>query len=253
MIKYWKKIYNFLFKMNYLLKSNFSKKLPNLYKYGEVKFNFKSFLNNLSLHTTNIKNRKTEVDVERVVQLYTDYTRKADDINLMRRHLNQMRDLSSQLVKAGKSSVQPGKDMKKYNDDIAKIQTEQVNIEHQLMTEVLKIPNLTHPDSPVGDESQAKIIKEVNLDNIPKHKVLDHLDIGKKYDLFDFDNGAKIATSKFVILKNQAAMLELALVNYAIDFLVKKGYTFLITPDICKNSIIEMCGFNPRDKSACNI
>ena len=80
---------------------------------------------------------------------------------------------------------------------------------------------------------------------------MDHLQVGKKYDLFDFENGAKITGSKFVILKNEAAVLELALTNYAIDTLRKKGYTFIITPDICKTPIIEGCGFVPRDAEAC--
>ncbi len=81
---------------------------------------------------------------------------------------------------------------------------------------------------------------------------MDHLEIGKKYDLFDFDNAAKIAGSKFVILKNQAAILELGLTNWAIDYVRKKGYTFIITPDVSKNTLIEGCGFMPRDKNACN-
>lgn len=80
---------------------------------------------------------------------------------------------------------------------------------------------------------------------------LDHLAIGKKYDLLDFDNGAKLATSKFVYLKNEAAILELALINWAVDFLRKKGYTFMITPDLCKSSIIDGCGFIPRNTNAC--
>lgn len=49
------------------------------------------------------------------------------------------------------------------------------------------------------------------------------MEIGKKYDLFDFENGTKITGSKFVILKNQAAILELALINWAIDYVRKKG------------------------------
>ena len=80
---------------------------------------------------------------------------------------------------------------------------------------------------------------------------MDHLSLGKKYDLFDFDSGAKITSSKFVLLKNEAAMLELALVNWAIDYVRQKGYTFMITPDVCKTSIIEGCGFMPRDRNAC--
>jgi seryl-tRNA synthetase len=79
------------------------------------------------------------------------------------------------------------------------------------------------------------------------------LAIGKKYDLFDFESAAKISGSKFIILKNQAALLELALTNWAIDFARKRGYTFIITPDVAKTALIEGCGFMPRDKKACMI
>jgi seryl-tRNA synthetase len=52
-------------------------------------------------------------------------------------------------------------------------------------------------------------------------------------------------------LKNQAALLELALVNWAINYVTKKGYTFIITPDLCKKQIIDGCGFSPRSQEAC--
>jgi seryl-tRNA synthetase len=60
-----------------------------------------------------------------------------------------------------------------------------------------------------------------------------------------------MSSSKFVIMKNEAAILELALINWSVDFLRKKGYTFIISPDLCKSSIIEGCGFLPRDRNAC--
>jgi seryl-tRNA synthetase len=83
---------------------------------------------------------------------------------------------------------------------------------------------------------------------------LDHLKLGEKYDLFDFNSATKITGSKFVFLKNQAAILELALVNWTIANVMKRGYTFMTSPDISKTSIIEGCGFSPRDASciSCN-
>ena len=232
-----------------LQKFCFSKKLPNLLKYGEVKFNFKSFLENLALHKSNISNRKVNVDTDLVVRLYNDFTKKNDDINLMRRHLNSMKEMASKLARAGKETTQATKDSKKYSDDIAKMQSDLSIIELNLMSLVCKIPNLTHPDAPIGDEKEAKVLKTVG--EVKNNNECDHIEIGKKFDLFDFDNGTKITGSKFVILKNQAAILEQALINYAIDSIIKKGYTFIITPDIAKNSIIEGCGFNPRDQSSC--
>lgn len=72
----------------------------------------------------------------------------------------------------------------------------------------------------------------------------DHLEIGEKFDLLDFANASKLTGSKFVFLKNQAAMLELALINWALQFVVKKGgFIPVTTPDIARQSVVEACGF----------
>jgi len=230
---------------------NFSlKKLPNLRKYGEIKFNFKNLINDLPLHISNIKNRKVNADAEKVISLFEEYTKKVNDINLMRRQLNEMKTFSKEYAKSGKSLEQLSKDQKKHNQDISKFQDELASIEEKLMIEALKIPNQTHPDVPVGDESKAICLRVIGKKPEFDFNPLDHLEIGKKSDLFDFDNAAKITDSKFVLLKNEAALLEQALINYGVDKIIKKGYTFMTTPDICKNTIIEGCGFNPRDDSS---
>jgi seryl-tRNA synthetase len=168
----------------------------------------------------------------------------------MRRQLNEMKTLSKEHAKSGKSLEQLSKDQKKHNQDIVKFQEELASIEEKLMIEALKIPNQTHPDAPVGDESKATCLRVVGKKREFDFEPLDHLEIGKKFDLFDFDNAAKITDSKFVLLKNEAALLEQALINYGVDKIIKKGFTFMTTPDICKNTIIEGCGFNPRDDSS---
>lgn len=245
---------NCFLKNGLLISKKFSlKKLPNLRKYGDIKFNFKNLITDLPLHLSNIKNRKVAADVEKTITLYQNYMKKLDDINLMRRQLNEMKSLGKDMIKSGKQVDQLAKDQKKHNQDIQKFQAELADIELELMNEALKIPNLTHPDAPIGDETQAKIIKILGKKPDFDFKPLDHLEIGKKYDLFDFDNATKITGSKFVLLKNEAALLEQALLNYAINKIIKKGFTFMTTPDICKNTIIEGCGFNPRDKDACII
>lgn len=113
------------------------------------------------------------------------------------------------------------------------------------MEEALKIPNITHPDVPVGDKPNQISVKG----KIPQFqfKIKDHLELGAIHDLFDFDSATKITGSKFVYLKNEAAMLELALINWALQQVVKRGYTPITTPDICKQEIAAGCGFQPRD------
>lgn len=82
------------------------------------------------------------------------------------------------------------------------------------MAEALKLPNRTHLDSPVGDES---CNLEVARWGTPRSAQIDHLEIASKFDLLDFHNAAKLTGSKFVFLKNEAALLELGLLNYAMQ------------------------------------
>ena len=114
------------------------------------------------------------------------------------------------------------------------------------MTEALKIPNMTHPDVKAGAEPS--IIKEMKIPEFD-FKIKDHLEIGKEYDLFDFETAAKITGSKFVYLKNQAALIELALVAWSLQKIVKKGFVPILTPDLAKVDLAKSCGFSPRDPS----
>jgi seryl-tRNA synthetase len=60
---------------------------------------------------------------------------------------------------------------------------------------------------------------------------------------------AQVSGSKFYYLKNEAVLLEMALVNWAISEVSKKGFTPLITPEIVRSSVVEKCGFQPRAKN----
>jgi seryl-tRNA synthetase len=109
------------------------------------------------------------------------------------------------------------------------------------------IPNLTHPDAPIGQTEDAnKTIKTWgeprNFDFKPK----DHVEIGKALDLIDFEAGGKVSGNGFYFLKNDAAMLDLALQQFAMRKLVSEGFTPVVTPDLARNSILEGIGFTPR-------
>ena len=70
--------------------------------------------------------------------------------------------------------------------------------------------------------------------------------MGQELDCIDFDTAAEVSGSKFVYLKRAAALLELALVNYAMQKVVSKGFIPMMTPDLVKESVLEKCGFQPR-------
>jgi seryl-tRNA synthetase len=75
---------------------------------------------------------------------------------------------------------------------------------------------------------------------------VDHVVLGEKLDLIDFEAGARVAGAKFYFLKNEAVLLDLALQRYALEVLLQAGFTLTCTPDLARNDILQSTGFTPR-------
>ena len=96
-------------------------------------------------------------------------------------------------------------------------------------------------DTPIGGEEKNKELKHIK-GVVPKSS-LNHIEIAEKFDLLDFSNASKLTGNKFVILKNEAAILEMGLSNWALNLIAKKGYEAMTTPDIARQQVVEACGF----------
>ncbi len=110
----------------------------------------------------------------------------------------------------------------------------------------LKIPNVSASDVKVGTPEDNEVLKTVG--EVPKFdfEVRDHVEIGKLTDTIDLERGAKVAAGGFYYFKNDLALLELALVQYAFEKLTKKGFTPVITPNVAKERNVVGCGFQAR-------
>jgi seryl-tRNA synthetase len=108
------------------------------------------------------------------------------------------------------------------------------------------ISNLVHKDAPVGSEKDFKIIetfgkpRDFQAEGI---KVKDHVEIGSDLKLIDIERGAKVSGSRFYYLVNDGALLELALVNFAIDIAQSHGFSPVIPPALVKPAAMEGTGF----------
>jgi seryl-tRNA synthetase len=121
-------------------------------------------------------------------------------------------------------------------------------VEDDLLANLILIPNLTHPDAPVGADANAnKVVAEYGTKPTFDFKPKDHIALCEALDLADFEAGTRVAGQKFYFLKNEGALLEMALVQYAMQTVVKRGYTPLITPDLARVDVLEGIGFLPRD------
>ena len=111
---------------------------------------------------------------------------------------------------------------------------------------LLKISNLIDLDAPVGGEADFKVIEEIGKPRNFKSEGFepkDHVEIGKELRAIDTERGAKVAGSRSYYLTGPGAMLEFALVNYAISSAVKAGFIPVIPPVLVNPAAMEGTGF----------
>jgi seryl-tRNA synthetase len=136
---------------------------------------------------------------------------------------------------------------RKLRDEVQKLEAEQRQAEEALRQVLLKIPNLSHPAAPIGvTAGDNQVIKKWGAPPSFSFKPLDHVALAEKLDLVDFEAGAAVAGQKFYFLKNAAALLEIALIHYAMIKLARAGFIPIITPDLAKAEVLEGIGFIPR-------
>lgn len=207
---------------------------------------YKFIKDNLTAVKENIKNRNMVADADEVVRLYDERTSLISAIQ----NLQQKRNENAAAMK-GKISpdekaklIEKGKTIK---SDIARLEARLTETEQAMKEQAMRIPNMAHPAAPIGKEDKDNLeIKRVG--EIPHFDFtpLDHVQLGTKLDLIDFEAGAKVTGVKFYYLKNEAVFLEQALTLYGLNILRKHGFTPFITPDLAKEEILKGVGFNPR-------
>ena len=132
-------------------------------------------------------------------------------------------------------------------EEIAAVDAQITIVLGDLRANLTLIPNMTHPDAPVGGEAANTVVSRSGEPRAFDFKAKDHVALCEALDLADFEAGTKVAGQKFYFLKNEGALLEVALVQYALQTAVKAGYTPVITPDLARVDVLEGIGFLPRD------
>lgn len=160
-----------------------------------------------------------------------------------RKILQEVESIRAEKNKLTKDDIEKGRKLKIELKDKEETQKQ---VEADFKELMYKVPNLAADDVKVGTPEDNEIIKTVG--DIPKFdfQVRDHLDIGKLTDSIDFERGAKVAQSGFYYFKNDLAVLELALAQYAFQKLITKGFVPVVTPNVAKERNIVGCGFQAR-------
>jgi seryl-tRNA synthetase len=132
------------------------------------------------------------------------------------------------------------------SDNIASLTSKQEEIKKLADKAMSGISNLVHKDAPIGEEKDFKVIETVGKPrdfDAEGIKIKDHVELGEELKLIDLERGAKVSGSRFYYLVGDGALLELALVNFAIDIAQNHGFTPVIPPALVKPAAMEGTGF----------
>src|SRR3989344_4654837 len=111
---------------------------------------------------------------------------------------------------------------------------------HQRNEALKKIGNILDKEVPVGkDESENKELKKWGKIAKPSFPLKDHIELGLELDLFDLDTAAAVSGARFYYLKNEAVLLDLALQRFAVDMLLKHGFSMHWPPFMLNKAALE--------------
>lgn len=205
----------------------------------------KFILQNRKLMEENCEKRNLRVDFDLIEALADKRLLKIQSIEKIRMEINQ---ISKQVQEQGKDKNKDAISQAQILKEKLKTEEEESKtINKELKKELYKVPNLIHPETPVGktEETNREVEKIGEIPNFD-FDIKNHLEIGEDLNIIDFEGGAKTTGNKFYFLKNDGLMLDLALSKYALEILEKENFELFLTPDLAKVELIEKLGYVPR-------
>jgi seryl-tRNA synthetase len=185
------------------------------------------------------KNKQIDLDVEKLLLLDEKRLTLLQEIEELNAQKNNLNDEISK-AKDKKPVIAKGKIIK---DKLSELDPEYKKIKKEYDSLMVKVPMVPSEDTPIGkSEDDNKVIFESekpNFDFEPK----DHIEIGEALDIIDFDRGAKISGYRGYYLKNEGAMLVMAMMQYAFQKMISKGYLPMLPPTLAKENVLFGSGY----------
>ena len=195
-----------------------------------------------------LQKKDKAISLESILNIDNELKALTTTLNELQADQNSKSKEVGLLKSKGESAENIFKDLKVLSDKIKELEKHQRELSSALKSALLEVPNAPHSTTPEGSSEKDNIVVfENKLDTkfsfIPKN----HIEIGKKLDILDFELAAKISGSGFPLFKGKGALLERALINFMIDYHLKNfDYTEFFTPFLVKPESALTTGQLPK-------
>jgi len=195
------------------------------------------------------KNEKDRVD--EILALDEKRRKIISEAEELKAQKNQVSSKIPLMKKSGEDTTQIFAEMKIVSDKISELDNQLKNVEDELNALLLFIPNLPHSSVPIGKTAEQNVeIRKWTPENFSyqkQDKTLDHVELGKKLNILDFERGAKISGSGFPVYVGKGATLERALINFMLDYhLTHHNYKEVLPPFLVNKESMYGTGQLPK-------
>ncbi|KKQ36697.1 MAG: Serine-tRNA ligase [Candidatus Roizmanbacteria bacterium GW2011_GWA2_37_7] len=185
------------------------------------------------------KHKNRDVDIDTIL----DLDEQKHSLMLSSQKLREERNKISSTHPPANEDIKRGKIMK---EELKKLESDLKKIEKELHDLLLHVPNVPLDEVPIGKDASAnKELKKWGTIPTFDFEPKDHITLGKQLDIIDLERGSKISGFRGYFLKNEAAVLHMALLFYAYTKLIKKGFTPFVAPTIVKSFALFGSGHFP--------
>jgi seryl-tRNA synthetase len=195
-----------------------------------------------------LRRRDASISLDPIIDL--DEKRRSILVELESKEnvLNTTSKQIGQLRKEGKDAALKIRDMKNLSNEIAAARSDVRQVEEDLKKFMSYLPNIPDDSVPVSDKKEDLIvIREHKKKPSFSFKPKNHLELSETHGLFDLRRGAKIAESQFPMYRGVGAMLEMALLNFMLDYhMYEKGYDLILPPLLVNPTTMFTSGNLPK-------
>ncbi|MDO5022557.1 MAG: serine--tRNA ligase [Eubacteriales bacterium] len=164
---------------------------------------------------------------------------RADYLRSRRNSISKQ--IGALLAKGEKEKAQEAKDeVKSMQEELAELQQKEASLQEEIKTRMMKIPQIIDDSVPIGkDDSENKEIERFGEPVVPDYEIPYHVDIMESFNGIDLDSARKTSGAGFYYLKGDMARLHSAILSYARDFMIDRGFTYYIPPFMIRSGVVK--------------
>ena len=179
--------------------------------------------------------------VDEVIELDKEARKAQTDADALRANRKTVSKQIGALMAQGKKE-EAEKLKEQVNNDaekLANLEAEESRLQDEVKERMMKIPNIINPSVPIGkDDNENVEVEKFGEPVVPDFEIPYHTDIMEKFNGIDLDSARKVAGSGFYYLMGDIARLHSAVISYARDFMIEKGFTYVIPPFMIRSSVV---------------